>query len=101
MSMDKLDVDVIEAEAAGRYVGKKVLVYRSTASTNDVAWEYSRNIENDGLAVLAEMQTYSRGRLGRQWIGGEGESLLCSMLLIGCEVEAELLTIAAAAAWGT
>ena len=94
--MDRLDVDVIEAKSAGRYVGRKVLVYRSTASTNDVAWAYARNAENDGLAVFAEAQSDGRGRLGRQWIGGEGESLLCSILLIGREVEAELLTIAAA-----
>lgn len=96
MSTDKLDVDVIEAQGPGRYVGRKVIVYRSTASTNNVAWEYARNGDNDGLAVFAETQSDGRGRLGRQWIGGEGESLLCSMLVMGCEADAELLTIAVA-----
>ena len=96
MSMDKLDVDLIEVGAANRYIGGKVIVYKSTASTNDVAWEYARNEENGGLAVFAEAQSDGRGRLGRQWLSGDGESLLCSMLLVGCATNAELLTIAAA-----
>ncbi|MCK5000337.1 MAG: biotin--[acetyl-CoA-carboxylase] ligase [Anaerohalosphaera sp.] len=95
---DRLDVDAIEAGTANRYIGRKVLVYSDTASTNDVAWEYARKAANSGLAVFAEKQSEGRGRLGRSWQSSEGESLLCSMLLIGFEVEAEALTIAAAVA---
>ena len=65
---DILDVDVIEARLTPVIVGRKVLVYKSTSSTNDVAWEYSRNAANDGLAVFAESQSGGRGR--RECVGG-------------------------------
>ena len=98
MMSDRLDVDTIEAGTGSRYVGNKVLVYSDTASTNDVAWEYGNKVVNSGLAVFAEKQSNGRGRLGRSWESVDGESLLCSMLLVGFEVEAEVLTIAAAVA---
>lgn len=98
MQNDRLDVDIIEASLGAKPAGRKVLVYESTSSTNDVAWEYSQNTSNDGLCVFAETQGKGRGRRGNQWIAEKGQSVLCSMLLTGSELGAELLTIASAVA---
>ncbi|MHC4508640.1 MAG: biotin--[acetyl-CoA-carboxylase] ligase [Planctomycetota bacterium] len=78
---DWLDPDEIKANLRTRRIGKKILVYRSTSSTNDVAAEYAKNRENDGLVVFAEEQTAGRGRSGRKWDSGTGDSILCSIVL--------------------
>lgn len=93
-----LDVDRIEAAREGCVVGGKVVVFKTTASTNDIAWAYAGNSAHHGLCVLAEQQTAGRGRRGRLWHSRPGESLLCSVLLIDTPIEAELLTLAAAVA---
>lgn len=93
-----LDVDRIEAARTGCVVGGKVVVFASTASTNDAAWAYAGNPAHHGLCVLAEKQTRGRGRRGRTWLGGAGESILCSLLLIDTVIEAELLTLTSAVA---
>ena len=93
-----LDIDQIEEARAKAILGRKVVMFKSTASTNDIAWEYAVNAANHGLCVLAEVQTKGRGRRGRTWHSGPGESLLCSLLLIDTPIEAELLTLTAAVA---
>ena len=93
-----LSIDRIEQARHGRALGHKALVFASTASTNDIAWEYAVNPANHGLCVLAERQTAGRGRRGQSWVGGEGQSILCSILLIEPPMEAERLTLTAAVA---
>lgn len=93
-----LDIDRIEAARTNARIGGKVVVFQSTASTNDIAWEYAANADNDGLCVLAESQTKGRGRRGRTWFSEPGQSILCSVLLTHTTIEAELLTLAAAVA---
>lgn len=95
---DRLDIDAIEAGLKTKSIGKKILVYKSTLSTNDVAWEYSGNRTNNGLAVFAEHQEAGRGRLGNKWLSQNGQSVLCSILLLDRKCSAELLTITAAVA---
>lgn len=95
---DRLDPDRISVKLKTRRIGRKVLVYERTASTNDVAAEYARNAENDGLVVFAEEQTAGRGRTGASWQSPHGESLLFSVLLIGCTLENELLSLTCAVA---
>ena len=48
---DKLNVDQIKANLRTRRIGKDIIVYDSTSSTNDIAAEYAKNIENDDLVV--------------------------------------------------
>jgi BirA family biotin operon repressor/biotin-[acetyl-CoA-carboxylase] ligase len=93
-----LDIDRIEALRKDARIGGKVVVFQSTASTNDIVWEYAANPNNDGLCILAESQTKGRGRRGRTWFSEPGQSILCSVLLTQKSVEAELLTLAAAVA---
>lgn len=95
---DILDVDVIEGSLTPAIVGRGVLVFKSTSSTNDVAWEYSRNAANDGLAVFAESQSSGRGRRGNKWLSGDSASILCSILLIDFPAGPELMTTASAIA---
>lgn len=93
-----LSNDRIEQARRGRALGHKAVVFASTASTNDIAWEYAVNPACHGLCVLAERQSAGRGRRGRSWLGGNGQSILCSILLIEPPIEAELLTLTAAVA---
>ncbi|MFH1370240.1 MAG: biotin--[acetyl-CoA-carboxylase] ligase [Planctomycetota bacterium] len=97
---DVLDPDKITSHLRTKRIGKKIVVYSSTASTNNVAAEYAKNKDNDGFVVLTEEQTRGRGRSGNRWESRKGDSILCSILLTECKLNAELLplTIATAAA---
>jgi BirA family biotin operon repressor/biotin-[acetyl-CoA-carboxylase] ligase len=95
---DRLDPDLIQANLQTKLVGRKVLVYDQTASTNDVVAEYARNPENAGLVVFAEEQTAGRGRTGARWLGKHGDSLLFSFALVDCAISRELLPLACAVA---
>ena len=93
---DRLDPDLIRANLRTRRIGGKVLVYDRTSSTNDVAAEYARNPDNNGLVVFAEEQTAGRGRTGATWLSGHGDSLLFSIALIDCGISNELLSLTCA-----
>jgi len=93
-----LDPDRIAAGLSTRRIGRKVVVFAETASTNDLAVRYATDPANDGLAVFAEYQTAGRGRAGAAWHSHPGKSLLCSVLLLAGPCPAELLSLAAAVA---
>jgi BirA family biotin operon repressor/biotin-[acetyl-CoA-carboxylase] ligase len=95
---DLLDPDKIKANLKTRLIGRKILVYRSTSSTNDIAAEYARNKKNDGLVIFAEEQTAGRGRAGSKWLSGRSDSILCSVVLTDCKCSSELLSLASAVA---
>jgi len=95
-SDDRLDPDLIRTNLRTRRIARTVLVYDRTSSTNDVAAEYARNPDNDGLAVFAEEQTAGRGRTGAKWHSRHGDSLMFSILLIDSDIKAELLSLT----WG-
>lgn len=96
--MIMLDPDKIKADLKTRRIGRKILVYNSTSSTQIIAAEYARNKQNDGLAVFAEEQTEGRGRAGNKWFGGRADSILCSIVLIENQLGAELLSLTIAVA---
>ncbi len=95
---DLLDADKIKANLRTKRIGRKVLVYSSTASTNSVAAEYAKNKLNDGLVVFAEHQTAGRGRSGAKWHSRFAESILCSILLTDSNYPSELLCLTCAVA---
>ena len=95
---DLLDVDKIKVNLKTKRIGRKILVYDSTSSTNDVADEYARNKQNDGLVVFAEEQTAGRGRAGNKWLSGRGDSILCSIVLVENKLSTELLSLTSAVA---
>ena len=81
--VEKLTAELIEYGLGTCRIGRKVLVYESTDSTNDVAWHYAGEAGFDGLAVFAEHQRAGRGRLRRCWSAPACSSILCSILLQG------------------
>jgi BirA family biotin operon repressor/biotin-[acetyl-CoA-carboxylase] ligase len=95
---DLLDADKIGAQLKTKRIGRKILVYKSTSSTNDIAAEYAKNKENDGLVIFAEEQTAGRGRAGGQWHSGRSDSILCSIVLTEDRLNAELHSLACAVA---
>jgi BirA family biotin operon repressor/biotin-[acetyl-CoA-carboxylase] ligase len=94
--IDPLDADKIKSET--KRIGRKILIYNRTSSTNDIAAEYAKNKENDGLAIFAEEQTAGRGRAGTEWHSGRADSILCSIVLTECKCNAELLSLTCAVA---
>ncbi len=95
---DALDPDKIKAHLKTKRIGKEVVVFSSTSSTNDIAAEYARNKKNDGLVILAEQQTAGRGRGGNKWFSSAGDSIICSIVLAECDLPPELLSLACAVA---
>ena len=95
---DQLDPDKIKANLRTKRIGRKILVYSCTSSTNDIAAEYAKNKKNDGLVIFAEEQTAGRGRAGTKWHSGRADSILCSIVLTDCKCNAELLSLTCAVA---
>ncbi|MHC4187645.1 MAG: biotin--[acetyl-CoA-carboxylase] ligase [Planctomycetota bacterium] len=95
---EKLDPDKIQAGLKTKRIGGKVIVYDSTTSTNDIAAEYAKNIEHDGLVIFAEQQTTGRGRAGTKWLTGYGDSILCSIVLVENKCSCDLLSLVSAVA---
>ena len=95
---DLLDPDKIKANLRIKRIGREILVYNRTSSTNDIAERYARDKSNDGLAVFAEEQTAGRGRTGNKWHSKRSDSILCSILLINDNLSAELLSLSFAVA---
>lgn len=95
---DQLDPDKIKANLNTKRIGTKILVYKTTSSTNDIAAEYAKNKENNGLVIFAEQQTAGRGRAGTKWHSGYADSILCSILLTNCKCNPELLSLTCAVA---
>ena len=93
-----LNPDQIRAGLKSPIIGRRVLVYQTAASTNDLAWSFVSQPDSHGVCVFAEQQTAGRGRLGRKWLSEKGRSLLFSVLLMECPAAAETLTLAAAVA---
>jgi len=93
-----LDPDKIREGLKTKRIGTKILVYDSTSSTNDVAAEYARNKQNDGLVVFAEEQTAGRGRASNKWLSGRADSILCSIVIIDNKLNAEMVSLSCAVA---
>ena len=76
-----LDPDRIRIGAGGSRVGRRVLVFRETKSTNDVAQRLADGGEPEGTVIFAERQTSGRGQFGRNWDSQDGVGLWFSLLL--------------------
>lgn len=96
-----LDGDFIRANLGTGRIGKEIIVYKSTSSTNDIAAQYAKGgKKNDGLAVFAEYQTAGRGRRGNKWLSEPGKSILCSILLYEPDIKPDVIVLACAVAVG-
>ena len=95
---DHLDPDKIKSNLKTKRIGRKILVYNRTSTTQAVAAEYAKNKENDGLVIFAEEQTEGKGRADNKWQSNFSESILCSIILIDNKINTELLSLACAVA---
>lgn len=78
----KLDAAKIEHNLQTRRVGRGVLCFDEVDSTNDIAWDSARQVDTDGLVILAESQRSGRGRMGRKWVTPpDSQNILMSVLL--------------------
>ena len=62
-------------------VGREIVVFRQTGSTNDLAAERARQGAPEGLVIFAEKQTRGRGRMQRGWESKDRHGLWFSFLL--------------------
>jgi BirA family transcriptional regulator, biotin operon repressor / biotin---[acetyl-CoA-carboxylase] ligase len=79
--MSDLSAEAIAAALTTRRLGRPVLYFPRTGSTNDVAHERAAAGAAEGLLVIADEQTAGRGRLDRRWWAPPDSSLLMSLLL--------------------
>ena len=77
-----LDSDALRAALpVDALIGRKILVFEETDSTNDLAARAGDDGLPEGLVIFAESQRAGRGRLGRRWASPPRQSLLLSILL--------------------
>jgi BirA family biotin operon repressor/biotin-[acetyl-CoA-carboxylase] ligase len=62
-------------------VGKRVLCFADTDSTNLVAFKLAEEGAEEGTVVIADCQKRGKGRLGREWASPSGVNVYCSVIL--------------------
>lgn len=79
---------------------RNLFVFENIDSTNNFAKELAKNGEPDGTAVISDMQTAGKGRMGRSFSSPPGKSIYMSVILRpNTDMEAsQLITSCAAAA---
>jgi len=78
---DSLVPQAIMARLDTTIIGREVLVFRETSSTNDVARQAGIGGADEGIVFFAQQQSAGRGTHGREWISQPNEGLWFSILL--------------------
>jgi BirA family biotin operon repressor/biotin-[acetyl-CoA-carboxylase] ligase len=78
---ESLLAEAIKARLRTEIIGRDLLVFRETSSTNDRAREAGVAGAAQGLVFFAESQTAGRGTYGHRWISSPGQGLWLSILL--------------------
>ncbi len=76
---ERLMADDLRARLQTKVIGREILVFEETTSTNDVVIRMTQ--AREGLVVFAESQMKGRGRHGRNWSSPRGKGLWFSVLL--------------------
>lgn len=71
-----LQSDNIQSHLTTEFIGKKIIIKDSLASTNEYAKEHANP---DGTVILAEEQPGGKGRMGRNWVAPKASSVLMSI----------------------
>ncbi|MDK2847916.1 MAG: BirA family transcriptional regulator [Desulfuromonadales bacterium] len=80
-SPDLLLAAEVQAELGTERIGREVIYYAETDSTNLRAHELGKAGAEEGTVVLADRQTAGRGRLGRHWCSPGGVNLYASIVV--------------------
>ena len=78
---DSLVPQAIMARLDTTIIGRDILVFRETTSTNDLARQAGIGGAGEGIAFFAHRQTAGRGTHGREWISQPNQGLWFSILL--------------------
>jgi BirA family transcriptional regulator, biotin operon repressor / biotin---[acetyl-CoA-carboxylase] ligase len=78
---DSLVPQAIMARLETKTIGRDVLVYRETSSTNGLARRAGSAGAAEGIVFFAEHQTAGRGTHGRKWVSPPNQGLWLSVLL--------------------
>ncbi len=78
---DKLLPAEIKAGIGNRVVGREVVFFEETDSTNLRAQALGDAGAVEGTVIIADRQSAGKGRLGRQWFSPPGVNLYASILL--------------------
>lgn len=99
-SPDVVTMEEIRSVLHSRWLGKRILYYDTTDSTNLRAKEAAETPDSHGLLVITDSQEAGRGRRGRSWSSEKGEALAMSFVLkpkLACE-KLSMITLPAAVA---
>ncbi len=77
----EFSIEAFQSRLTTRFIGRRLLYYRSLASTQDIARQEAERGAAEGTTVLADEQTAGRGRLGRGWLSPPGANLYFSVVL--------------------
>jgi len=78
---DILTFEEIKKYLTTKCIGKNIIYYNSTGSTNSIAKELAERGEQHGTVIISEEQTIGRGRLGRNWISPKYKGIWMSIIL--------------------
>jgi BirA family biotin operon repressor/biotin-[acetyl-CoA-carboxylase] ligase len=76
-----LETDFILQSLHTRFIGKELIFFESTDSTNTQASLLAKKGGENGTVVIADQQTEGKGRMGRVWISPAHSNLYFSILL--------------------
>jgi BirA family transcriptional regulator, biotin operon repressor / biotin---[acetyl-CoA-carboxylase] ligase len=80
--LDRLIADQLKAELPCSIIGREIIVFEQTNSTNDAILQVaSSSLTHEGLVLFAEHQTAGRGQRGNRWESTTGKGLWFSILL--------------------
>jgi BirA family biotin operon repressor/biotin-[acetyl-CoA-carboxylase] ligase len=78
---DRLVADELQADLDTALIGREIVVFEQTGSTNDTVLQLANTNSKEGLVVFAEHQTAGRGQRGNRWESTAGKGLWFSILL--------------------
>ncbi|RME37315.1 MAG: biotin--[acetyl-CoA-carboxylase] ligase [Deltaproteobacteria bacterium] len=78
---DRLGEEQVRSRLFGRTVGKRVVCFDQTDSTNIQALHQVEEGAEEGTVLIADAQQAGKGRLGRGWISPPGVNLYTSIIL--------------------
>ncbi len=87
--VDTYDMKIIKENLNTKIIGKHLIYFEEIDSTNSRAKILAAQGCEDGTAIIANVQTLGRGRLGRQWVSA-GDKGIWMTVVLRADIEPEL-----------